>query len=211
MLTAGTDTGAVTLEWAMSETLRNPAVMKRMQEELESAVGKDGRVKPCDLPCLEYLQCVVKETLRLYSPAPLMVPHESMEACSVAGYDIPAKMRVIVNVWAIGRDPAVWGDDALVFKPERFVPGGTHRNIDMRGQDFQFIPFGSGRRSCPGMAFALEVVGLALGQLLQCFDWSLESRDGVEEELNMSETFGGTISRRFPLFSVPTMRLHAGL
>ena len=136
MMNAGTDTSAVTLEWAMSELLRNHAVMKKVQEELQSIVGKDAQVKPCDLPSLEYMHCVVKETLRLHSTVPLLIPHESMGACTVAGYHIPAKTRLIVNAWAIGTDPAVWGDDALAFKPERFMPGGRHSHIDVRGQDF---------------------------------------------------------------------------
>ena len=106
-MNVGSDTSRTTLEWVMSEMLRNPAVMKTLQEELELAVDKDRRVKPCDVPNLEYLQCVVKETLRLHSPVPLLVPRESMEACTVAGYCIPAKTRLIVNAWAIGRDPAV--------------------------------------------------------------------------------------------------------
>ena len=116
-----------------------------------------------------------------------------------------------MNAWAIGTDPAVWGDDALAFKPERFMPGGRHRHIDVRGQDFELTPFGSGRRGCPGMELALEVVGLALAQLLQCFDWSLECRNGVQEELDMSEAYGMTMPRRFPLYAVPSQRLHAGL
>ena len=198
MLVAGTDTSAATLEWAMLEKLRNPGVMKRMHEELESMVGKDGpRVKPCELPSLDYLQCVVKETLRLHSTVPLLVPRESMEACTVAGYRIPAKTRLIVNAWAIGRDPAVWGDDALAFKPERFMAGGRNRDIDVKGQNFELIPFGSGRRGCPGMALALEVVGLTLAQLFHCFDWRLECRDGVQQELNMTEAFGLTMAPRF--------------
>ena len=212
MLVAGTDTSAATLEWAMLETLRNPGVMKRMHEELESMVGKDGpRVKPCDLPSLEYLQCVVKETLRLHSTVPLLAPRESMEACTVAGYRIPAKTRLIVNAWAIGRDPAVWGDDALAFKPERFMVGGRNRDIDVKGQHFELIPFGSGRRGCPGRALALEVVGLGLAQLFHCFDWRLECRDGVQQELNMTEAFGATMAPRFKFSAIPSLRLQVSL
>lgn len=208
ILAAGIDTSATTIEWAMAEMLKNPAVMKKVHKEIESVVGKRGQVKPSDLPSLEYLQCVVKETLRLYPPVPLLLPRESMEACTVAGYNIPAKTRLIVNAWAMGRDRAVWGDDVLDFKPERFMQaGGRDRNIDVKGQDFELIPFGSGRRGCPGIALALEVVGLALSHLLQSFDWSLECKDGVQEELNMSETFGVTIPRRFDLFVVPALRL----
>jgi len=211
MLFGGTDTSAATIEWAMLETLRNPVVMKRVQEELESVVGKDGRVKPCDLPNLEYLQCVVKESQRLHTTVPLLVPRESMEACSVAGYQIPAKTRIIVNAWAIGRDPVVWGDDALAFKPERFMQGGRNTDIDLRGQHFELIPFGAGRRGCPGVALALEVVGLGLAQLFHCFDWSLKNRNGVQEELNLDEKFGITMPPRFPLFAVPSLKFQESL
>lgn len=203
LMVGGTDTSAATLEWAMLEILRHPLVMKRLQQELESVVGNDGSIiKQCDLPNLEYLQCVVKETLRLHSTAPLLLPRESMEECTVAGYRIPAKTRVIVNAWAIGRDPLVWGADALEFKPERFM----HRDIDVRGQNFELIPFGSGRRGCPGISVGLEVVALVLARLFHCFDWSLEHRDGVDEE-EEAEIFGTTMPPRFPLFAVPTPRM----
>jgi len=212
MFSAGIDTSATTLEWAMSETLKNPAVMKRVQEELDTTVGNDGRLKPCDVPRLEYLQCLVKETLRLHSPVPLLLPHESTKACTVAGYRIPAKTRLIVNAWAIGRDPAAWGEDALAFKPERFMQlDGPNRDIDVRGRDFELIPFGSGRRGCPGMALALEVVSVAFSHLMHCFNWSLEYKDGIQEELNMSESFGVTMPRRFELFATPALRLSGGI
>lgn len=208
MLMAGTDTTSVTIEWAMFETLKNPAVSKKVQDELVSAVGKDGRVKPRDLPSLVYLQSVVKETLRLHPTLPLLVPHESMEVCSAAGYRIPAKTRLIVNAWAIGRDPDAWGDDALAFKPERFMQGGTHQNIDVSGQHFELIPFGSGRRACPGMGLALEVLTLALAHLFHCFDWTLECR----EELNTSEEkFGMVMPPRFQVFAVPRQKLQASV
>eukprot|EP01018_Ginkgo_biloba_P006296 Gb_11310 [translate_table: standard] len=203
MLVAGMDTSATTLEWAMSELLRNPHVMKRVQEELDSVVGNHRRIKEADLSSLEYLQCVVKETLRLFPVAPLMVPHESMEGCTVGGYHIPAKTRLIVNVWAIGRDPDVW-EDPLAFRPERFM----ERDIDaVRGQNFEMIPFGSGRRGCPGASLAIVLVGFVLAQLLQCFDWSVE---GDPAELNMSEVFGVTIPRQFHLFALPRPRLQDG-
>ena len=145
---------------------------------------------------------MVKETLRLHAIAPLLVPDESMEACIVLGYRIPTKTCLIVNAWDIGRDPVVWGDDALAFKPERFMQGGRNRDIDLKGQNFELIPFGSGRRGCPGMALGLDIVGLALAQLFYCFDWSLECRDGVQRELNMSEEFGMTMPPCFHLFAI---------
>ena len=108
-------------------------MMKRVQGELESTVGKDDQVKPCDLPSLEYRHYVVKEMLRLHTTSPLFLPHESMEVCIVAGYHIPTKTRLILNMWAIGTNPAMWGDDALAFNPQRFMSGGRHRHIDVGG------------------------------------------------------------------------------
>lgn len=212
MFTAGIETTAITLEWAMSETLKNSGVMARVQEEVDATVGKHGRLRACDVVGAEYLQCVVKETLRLHPPAPLLLPRESTKACTVAGYPIPAKTRVIVNAWAIGRDQGAWGEDALAFKPERFMEvDGRNANIDVRGRDFELIPFGSGRRGCPGMALALESVSLAFSHLMYSFNWRLECKDGVEGELDMSESFGVTMPRRFELFAIPALRSPGGL
>jgi cytochrome P450 len=118
------ETSANALEWAMSELLRHPHAMKRLQEEIESVVGQHGKVNESDLASMVYLQCVVKETLRLYPSLPLALPHASVEAVTVGGYYIPKKTMVIMNLWAIGRDPIVWGADASEFKPERFLQGG---------------------------------------------------------------------------------------
>eukprot|EP01018_Ginkgo_biloba_P005302 Gb_29956 [translate_table: standard] len=193
MLLAGVDTSATTLEWALSELLRNPHIMKKAQQELETVVGKSRRVKESDLLYLEYLHCVVKETLRMYPAGPLMISHESMEGCTVGGYHIPAKTRLIVNMWAIGRDPDMW-EDPLAFRPERFM----EREIDVRGQNFEMIPFGSGRRGCPGSLLAIGVVELALAQLLHCFEWSVE---GDPADLDTSEAFGLSIPRQHPLYA----------
>eukprot|EP01018_Ginkgo_biloba_P005272 Gb_32737 [translate_table: standard] len=172
MLLAGVETSATTLEWVLSELLRNPHIMKKAQQELGTVVGK----------------------------SPLMIPHESMEGCTVGGCPIPAKTRLVVNVWEIGRDPDVW-EDPLAFRPERFM----EREIDVRGQNFEMIPFGSGRRGCPGALLAIGVVELALAQLLQCFEWSVE---GDPADLDTSEpTFGLTIPRQHPLYAFPVSRL----
>eukprot|EP01018_Ginkgo_biloba_P005300 Gb_04398 [translate_table: standard] len=199
MLVAGIETTATTLEWALSELLRNPHVMKKAQKELESVVGMNRRIKESDLSDLIYLQCVVKETLRLYPPAGLMLPHQSTEGCTVGGYHIPGKTRLMVNVWAIGRDPAVW-EDPLAFRPERFIG----RDIDVQGQNFELIPFGSGRRGCPGLSLGFGMVEFALAQILHFFDWSVE---GDPAELNMSEVFGLTMPRKFELYALPVSRL----
>ncbi|GLJ31832.1 hypothetical protein SUGI_0640510 [Cryptomeria japonica] len=196
MLNAGMETSVTLLEWAMSELLRNPATLARAQQEIESAVGRDHRVNESDVMRLDYLRCVVKETLRLHPPVPLLVPHESMEGCNVGGYFVPPKTRLLVNVWAVGRDENAW-KDSHQFKPERFMGN----NKDVRGQDFDLLPFGAGRRGCPGITMGLSISELALAQLLHCFDWS------VEGEVDMEEEFGLTVPRKNPLFACPKWRL----
>ncbi|GLJ09021.1 hypothetical protein SUGI_0100100 [Cryptomeria japonica] len=198
MLSAGTETSSTLLEWAMSQLLRNPAMLARAQQEIESAVGRDRRVKENDVVKLDYLRCVVKETFRLHPPLPLLIPHESMEGCDVEGYFIPPKTRLFVNVWAMGRDENIW-EDAQQFKPERFIGS----NKDVKGQDFDLLPFGTGRRGCPGISSGLSTVELALAQLLHCFDWT------VEGEVDLEEEFGLAIPRKYPLFACPSWRLTA--
>eukprot|EP01018_Ginkgo_biloba_P032885 Gb_28863 [translate_table: standard] len=200
-LGGGTDTSAATLEWAMSELLRKPHAMRKAQAELDYVVGRDRKVEEYDLPRLEFLQCIVKETMRLRPVAPLLLPHESMEPCTIGGYHIPAKTRLIINGWAIGQSAAVW-EDAEEFKPERFLGSG----IDIKGQDFAVIPFGSGRRGCPGISLALTIVQFSLARMLQCFEWRLPGGISVEE-LDMSESFGMTMPRAVHLLAVPTPRL----
>ncbi|GLJ31791.1 hypothetical protein SUGI_0639520 [Cryptomeria japonica] len=180
----------------MSELVKNPATLAQAQQEMECAVGRNRRIKESGVMKLDYLGCVIKETFRLHPPLPLLVPHESMEGCSVEGYFIPPKTRLFVNVWAMGRDENVW-KDAHQFKPERFM--GC--NKDVRGQDYDLLPFGTGRRGCPGISMALSVSRLALAQLLYCFDWT------VEREIDMAEGFGITLPRKNPLFACPEWRL----
>jgi cytochrome P450 len=201
MLGAGTDTSSATLEWAMSEMLLNPSMMRKVQEELESVVGLDRRVEESDLPRLDYLKAVVKETLRLHPPGPLLIPHESFHDCTVGGYFIPGKSRLLVNVWALARDPNSW-EYADVFKPERFIGSP----IDIKGQHFQVIPFGAGRRGCPAQSLGLTVVEYALASLLQCFDWKLPN--GMKPgDLDMTEELGLSTPRSVHLVAVPTLRL----
>ncbi|KAH9306142.1 hypothetical protein KI387_010546 [Taxus chinensis] len=158
MFIAGIDTTAASVEWTMSLLVRNPQIAKKLQEEIESVVGKHRLVTESDLGRMEYLQCVVKESLRLYPPAPLMTPHESTEVCEVAGFILPQKTRVLVNVWAIGRDPDVW-EKPSTFKPERFMG----KDIDIKGRDFNILPFGAGRRGCPGAVMAIGDYGAYVG------------------------------------------------
>lgn len=201
MLAGSMDTSATVIEWALSEVMKHPRVMKKVQKELEDVVGLERMVEESDLDGLEYLDMVLKETFRLHPVAPLLLPHLAMEGCTVNGFHIPQNSRVIINVWAIGRDPSVWSD-AEKFFPERFVGS----NIDVRGRDFQLIPFGSGRRGCPGMQLGLTVVRLVVAQLVHCFDWELPN-NMLPTELDMTEEFGLSIPRAKHLLAFPTYRL----
>ncbi|OVA05012.1 Cytochrome P450 [Macleaya cordata] len=202
MLVGAMDTSATAVEWALAELYRNPRVMKRVQQELETVVGLDRLVEESDLVKLEYLEMVVKETMRLHPVAPLLVPHESMEDIKINGYDIPKKSRVIVNIWAIGRDPRVWSHNADEFYPERFE--GV--DIDVRGHDFRLIPFGSGRRGCRGMQLGLTMIRLILAQLVHCFEWKLPN--GMSpHDLDMGEKFGLSVPMANHLIAIPNYRL----
>lgn len=202
MLAAAIDTSATAVEWALSELLRHPKVMKILQKELEKIVGLNRMVEESDLGNLEYLDMIVKETLRLHPVAPLLIPHESMQDCTVNGFHIPKKSRVIINVWAIGRDPQAWNDPEKFF-PERFVGS----SVDLRGRDFQLLPFGSGRRACPGMELGLTIVKQVIAQLVHCFDWELP--EGIlPTELDMTEEFSLVTLRAKHLLAIPSYRLN---
>ncbi|KAL2521420.1 Cytochrome [Forsythia ovata] len=202
MFIAGMDTSSTTVEWVLSELIKHPQVMKKLQKELEDVIGLDRMVEESDLDNLEYLNMVIKEALRLHPVAPLLIPHESMEDCVVDGFHIPKASRIIVNIWAIGRDPKVW-DEAEKFHPERFLGS----DIDLRGRSFQLIPFGSGRRGCPGLQLGLVIVRLLVAQLVHCFDWELPN-GMMPSDLNMDEYFGLVTTRAEHLMAIPTYRLH---
>lgn len=207
MLVGGMDTSSTTIEWTMSELLRNPPVMNKLQDELERVVGMERRVTESDLPSLLYLQAVVTETLRLHPAAPFGI-HSSVEDCTVLGYHIPRNTRVLLNLWAIGRNTKRWGEDVESFRPDRFVDdeGGSANLVDARTQEnFEWLPFGAGRRGCPGRHLATLVVELAVAQLLQCFNWKLPLD---RQELDMTEKFNGlTLPRAHELLAIPTPRL----
>ncbi|KAF7144609.1 hypothetical protein RHSIM_Rhsim04G0014500 [Rhododendron simsii] len=202
IFSAGSETSSTIIEWAMSELLKNPQLMKRAQDEVRNIFNNKGNVDETGLHELKYLNSIVKETLRLHPSAPLLVPRESSEKCMVSGYEIPEKTRVIVNAWAIGRDPKYW-TDAEKFDPERFI----NSEIDYKGRDFEYIPFGAGRRICPGMSFALPNMQLPLAQLLYHFDWKLPKRMKAEE-LDMEERFGLTVRREHDLYLIPVPYNH---
>ncbi|XP_050215117.1 premnaspirodiene oxygenase-like [Mercurialis annua] len=196
---AGTETSSTTVEWAMSEMIRNPRVLKKAQEEVREALKGKETIRDADVQDLKYLNLIMKETLRLHPPVPMLLPRESNERCEIAGYELPVKTKMIVNAYAIGRDPKVWRD-AEEFKPERFLD----MPVDFIGMDFEYIPFGGGRRICPGMAFGVANMQLPLARLLYHFDWTLP--DGATpENLDMSETFGASISRKTKLYLIPTL------
>ncbi|KAK1262315.1 Cytochrome P450 84A1 [Acorus gramineus] len=197
----GTETVASAIEWAMTEMMKSPEDLKRVQKELKDVVGLDRKVSENDLNNLPFFMCTMKETLRLHPPIPLLL-HETAEDCEVSGYYIPAKSRVMINSFAIGRDPNAW-EEADAFKPARFERPGAP---DFKGSHFELIPFGSGRRSCPGMQLGLYALYMAVAQLLHCFEWNLPQ--GMKpSELDMSDVFGLTAPRAERLVAVPTPRL----
>lgn len=202
---AATDTTILTTEWAISELFREPSIVKKALEELDAVVGCNRLVQESDLPHLKYIQCICKETFRLHPPVPLLLPHESIQACKASGYDIPAKSRMLVNLYAIGRDPNTW-DDPLKFLPERFMEGNKYSHIDSHGQDFELLPFGSGRRMCPGMHMGNLIVQFTVANVLHAFDWSLPDQMNPKD-LDMSEANGITVSKAVPLRAMAKPRL----
>ncbi|CAM8973939.1 unnamed protein product [Rhodiola kirilowii] len=197
IFSAGTDTSAITIEWALAELINNPSIMEKARNEIYSVVGKGRLVEESDIPNLPYIQAIVKETLRLHSAIP-MILRDSTERCVIGGYDIPAKTRLIINIWAIGRDSKYW-EEPLEFRPERFMGQGI-KKFDVRGQCFELLPFGSGRRMCPGISLAMQVVQTAFADLVQCFDFEVGNRG----KLNMDEGLGGfSLPRAHPLICVP--------
>ncbi|KAK6148049.1 hypothetical protein DH2020_018961 [Rehmannia glutinosa] len=186
MLFAGTDPTAVTIEWAMSALLNHPEKLQKAKIEIDNLVGNDRLVNESDLTKLSYLQNIISETFRLFPATPLLLPHEASSDCTLGGYDIPRGTMLTVNAWAIHRDPKIW-NDPISFNPERFEAGEVGPP--------KLIPFGMGRRSCPGMGLSHRVVGLTLGSLIQCFEWQ---RVG-ERLVDLTEGKGLTIPKDVPL------------
>ncbi|PIA55962.1 hypothetical protein AQUCO_00700344v1 [Aquilegia coerulea] len=197
----GTETVASAIEWIMAELMKSPEDLRRVQQELNEVVGLDRRVQESDLDKLTYLKYVVKETLRLHPPIPLLL-HETSVDSEVAGYFIPVGSRIMVNAWAIGRDKTAW-DDPDLFNPSRYYKENA---ADFKGNNFEFIPFGSGRRSCPGMQLGLHATELAIAHLVHCFSWELPN--GMKpSQLDMMDVFGLTAPRATRLVAVPISRL----
>uniref|UniRef100_A0A5B7AES3 Uncharacterized protein n=1 Tax=Davidia involucrata TaxID=16924 RepID=A0A5B7AES3_DAVIN len=180
LLLAGTESSSSTMEWVMSLLLNHPDVMEKVKAEIDVHVGQDHLLEEQELRKLNYLQNVISETLRLYPPGPLLLPHKASDDCKVGGYDVPRGATLLVNAWAIHRDPKLWK------KPEKFMPERFEdENI---GEVLRMIPFGTGRRGCPGVGLANRVVGLVVGTLIQAFEWE---RVG-EEEVDMASVPGTT-------------------
>ena len=176
---------------------KQPKNNGKARRELQEVLGKDGIVQESDISKLPYLQSVVKETLRLHPPGPLLLPHKAQADVEICGFTVPKNSQVLVNAWAIGRDPNTW-TNPNAFVPERFQGS----EIDVKGRDFEVITFGSGRRMCPGMPLAHRMVHLMLASLLHSFDWKLE--DGLKpEDMDMSEKFGITLQKAKPLRAIP--------
>ncbi|KAI3523479.1 hypothetical protein L1887_01648 [Cichorium endivia] len=198
IMVAGTETTTTLIEWAMAEIMQNHFIMKRVQEELEEIVGLDNIVEESHLPKLQYLDATIKETFRLHPVVPFILPRSPSQDCMVGGYTIPKGCTVFLNVWAIHRDPHYW-DNPLEFNPERFLTN----KCDFKGNNLNFFPFGSGRRSCPGVPLAEKMQMYILASLLHSFNWSLPEG----EEHDLSEKFGITLKKKEPLIAVPSQRL----
>nr|GLL42043.1 geraniol 8-hydroxylase-like [Ipomoea trifida] len=196
LFVAGTDTSSSTLEWAIAELLKNPNIMAKAQAELADVIGKGKQLREADVTHLPYLQCVIKETLRIHTPTPFIMRKVEQDV-TLCGYTIPKDSQVLVNVWAIGRDSSIW-ENPLTFNPERF----WNLQVDVKGQDFELIPFGTGRRICPALPMAMRMVTIMVGSLLNSFQWKLDG-DIAPMDLDMEEKSGITLTKAQPLRAIP--------
>ncbi|RZC85671.1 hypothetical protein C5167_026342 [Papaver somniferum] len=198
LILGGSDTTSITLTWILSLLLTHPNVLRKAQDELDNVVGKERNVEARDIKNLIYLQAILKETLRLYPSAPLSVMHEAIEDCTIGGYKVSTGTRLSVHSWKLHRDPRVWSNP-LEFNPERFLPqpdggAGEKASKDFWGQDFEYLPFGSGRRMCPGFNFACQIVHMVLARLLHAFVFNT-----IGLAINMTESPGLTMPKLTPL------------
>lgn len=196
MFGAGTDTTSTVLEWAMTELLRHPIILKKLQNEVREIVKDKHDITENDLEQMHYLKAVIKETLRCHTPIPLLVPRVARKDVRIMGFDVSAGTMVMINAWAIGRDSESW-DEPEKFRPERFL----NSSIDYKGLDFELIPFGAGRRGCPGIAFAIATNEFVLANLVRNFDWELPDEG---KDLDMSERPGLAIRKAIPLLAIGT-------
>ncbi|XP_023734350.1 geraniol 8-hydroxylase [Lactuca sativa] len=192
---AGTETSSNTTEWTMTELLLNPDMFLRVREEVSTTIGKDGKIQEAILLDLPYLQAVIKETMRLHLSVPLLAPHKTETEVKLDKYIVPKNTQILVNAWSIARDPRYW-ENPLMFDPERFLGG----KFDYKGQNFEFLPFGSGKRMCPGISLANRVVSLMVASFVYHFDWELPH---AREEMDMNDIFGLALLRATPLVATP--------
>ncbi|XP_060207256.1 geraniol 8-hydroxylase-like [Lycium barbarum] len=198
MVVGGTDTTSNSVEFAMAEIMNKPDVLRKLQQELKRVVGKDNIVEESHITQLPYFYAVMKEALRIHPVLPLLVPHCPSETGTVGGYTVPEGSRVFINVWAIHRDPSIWENPAE-FQPERFLDD----KWDYSGNDFNYFPFGSGRRICAGIAMAERMFMYSLASLVHSFDWKLPEG----KTLDLTEKFGIVLKKKMPLVAIPTPRL----
>ncbi|KAI8549880.1 hypothetical protein RHMOL_Rhmol06G0059500 [Rhododendron molle] len=190
---AGADTIPITLTWAVALLLNNPHALRKAQEELDTHVGRQRKVKETDMKNLVYIQAIIRETMRLRSPIQLFTIRETTEDCTVRGYHVPAGTRLFVNLWKIHHDPQAWAPDPWEFRPERFLT--THKDVDLRGKHFDLIPFGSGRRVCPGISFTTQILELTLASLVHAFEIATPTGEPVD----MTEGSGFPNKKVMPL------------
>ena len=206
MIAAAIDTSSVLSEWAMSELVKNPSILKKAQDEIDKLVGKDRRVHEDDLLHLNYLKCIAKETFRLHPSGPFIIPHEALKDTTICGYHVPKNTQVLVNVYALGRNPHIWSEKLYEFWPDRWMED----KVDFRDENLRILPFSLGRRKCPGAPLGQSMVLLALASLIHSFDWSLPPSVDPHN-LDMTEGFGLTMPRAQPLVAIATPRLPSHL
>ncbi|KAK9205392.1 hypothetical protein WN943_015659 [Citrus x changshan-huyou] len=199
-LTAGTDTSSTSLEWSLAELINHPMVLQEAQQELDQVVGRNRLVQESDVPHLPYIQAIIKESLRIHPPIPL-ISRKAVEDCKIGNYVIPKDTVLFVNLWSMGRDPKIW-KNPLEFQPERFL-SQSNSEIDVKGLHYQFLPFGTGRRGCPGLSLAMQELPATLAAMIQCFNFKVTSPDGV---VDMTERPGLASPRAQDLVCVPVAR-----
>ncbi|KAJ7944798.1 putative Cytochrome P450 [Quillaja saponaria] len=200
IVVAGTDTTATMSDWVMASLMKHPEAMRRVHEELTEIVGLDNSVEESHLPKLHYLDAVIKETFRLHPALPHLIPRCPKQSSIIGGYTIPKGTQIFLNMWSIHRDPMIW-ENPLEFQPERFLkdPG----TFDYSGNNYQYLPFGSGRRICAGLPLAEKMLTYVLASLLHSFDWNLPPGT----ELELSDRFGIVLKKNKSLVAIPTPRL----
>ncbi|KAK4798849.1 hypothetical protein SAY86_031175 [Trapa natans] len=196
LFAAGTNTTSITVEWVMAELIRNPTTLSKVREEIDRIIGRDRPIEESDITNLPYLQAVVKETFRMHPPTPLLIPPRAREDTEIMGFTVSGGAQVLVNVYANDRDPKNWEEPAL-FRPERFLGS----EIDVKGRNFELIPFGVGRRIFPGYPLAQRMVPLMVASMVKVFDWKIQ---GEEEAMNMDDVFGLVLRKATPLLAIPT-------